>query len=119
MNKIVVVLVIAVFASLALSIGAFTGLFVAGGPSRMDYFAQCLSDKGVVMYGFSSCDNCNSNRQLFGNSFKYVSYTDCAFNLLECRDAGVEGVPAWKVNGILYTGIQTPERLSELTGCPL
>jgi protein-disulfide isomerase len=82
-------------------------------------FAQCLADKGVVMYGSKYCGHCNNQKKMFGDSFKYITYIECTEQMQTCQDNGITGVPAWIINGQKYTGEQSIERLSQLSGCEL
>ena len=92
---------------------------VISGPGEYDSFAQCLTDAGVVMYGTDWCSYCQRQKDLFGNSFRLIESVDCDRNRQECVVAGVTGFPTWKINGQLYPGLQSLERLSELTSCEI
>ncbi len=83
-------------------------------PGRLDKFASCLSEKGAVMYGaIEWCQYTKEQAGMFGKSFKYVDYKDY-------RDLpGIKKTPTWQINGQLYENVQSLERLSALTGCPL
>jgi glutaredoxin len=84
-----------------------------------DEFAQCLTDKGVKMYGTEWCSHCKNQKELFGNSFQNIDYIDCDWNKDECQEAGVNGYPTWVIDGKNYPGEQTFDKLSSLTGCEL
>ena len=99
---------------------SYTGLFVADGSSgKYDDFAKCLSSKGVVMYGSQYCPHCANQKKAFGDSFRYVTYVECSQQEQLCNERGITGVPAWIIDGKMYTGEQTLQKLSELSGCPL
>ncbi len=89
------------------------------GPGKLDDFAQCLTEKGATMYGTAWCSHCKNQKELFGNSFKYVDYVDCDYNKQECLDNGVRGYPTWKINGENYPGEQSLYKLASLSGCDL
>ena len=82
-----------------------------------DALAQCLTDKGAVMYGTEWCSHCKTQKEYFGSSFKYVDYVDCDRNRYRCSAAGVKGYPAWQIDGENYPGTQSLERLASLTEC--
>lgn len=82
-------------------------------------FAQCLSEKGAVMYGTEWCSHCKNQKEMFGDSFQYISYVDCDWNADQCSNAGVKGYPTWIIDGKMYSGEQKLERLASLTGCQL
>jgi glutaredoxin len=86
-------------------------------PGQYDEFAQCLSEKGVVMYGTSWCSFCQRQKDLFGRSFGYIDFVDCDRNRQECLSAGVQGYPTWKINGENFPGFKSLQELSDLSGC--
>jgi len=88
-------------------------------PTDMGSFAQCLTEKGAVMYGLGTCGHCNQQKELFGESFQYIDYVECSVYQDVCMDDGVTHVPAWKVGEDLELGAKTFEELSEMYGCPL
>ena len=87
--------------------------------SDLDKFAKCLSEKGAVVYVSQYCGHCKNQKDMFGDSFKYVNSVECTENQDLCQENGISGVPTWIINGLPYAGEQSFERLSELTGCPL
>ena len=86
---------------------------------QYDVFAQCLTEKGIKMYGTGWCSYCQKQKDSFGNSFKYVDFVDCDKDKQECLSAGVQGYPTWNINGENYPGLQSLERLAQLSGCEL
>lgn len=92
---------------------------------NLDNFTKCLTNHNVVFYGASWCQDCSKQKELFGDSSQYLRYVDCAvqgqpqIQTQECNNANITGYPTWKVNGALYPGSQTLEKLSALTGCDL
>jgi len=117
---------------------AFTTLILAGVfiitgctnstvPSGMyDAFAQCLTDKGIKMYGASWCSHCKEQKDAFGDSFSKVTYVECASpdnpNVISqaCKDAGIEGYPTWGFqDGSRLTGLQDFQTLADKSGCAL
>ncbi|MBU0530459.1 MAG: hypothetical protein KKC05_02195 [Nanoarchaeota archaeon] len=88
-------------------------------PGQYDTFAQCLTEKGAVMYGAEWCSHCKAEKTNFGDSFQYVSYVECPDNMDVCRAAGVQGYPTWIINGQSYPGEQGLAGLASLTGCEL
>ena len=91
----------------------------SSGTVRYNAVAQCITEKGAVMYGTEWCSHCKSQKKMFGSSFKHINYTDCDVNKKECELAGVEGYPTWVVKGKLYSGAQSIEKLSLLTECKI
>lgn len=94
-------------------------------PSPYDGFAQCLTEKGVTMYGAWWCPHCKNQKDLFDTAFQYVEYVECSPGRTktmsqQCVDAGVEGYPMWKLaDGTKLSGEQSFEDLSQATTCTL
>ena len=89
-----------------------------------DVFAQCLTDKGAVMYGAAWCAHCKEQKATLGDSFKYIKYVECPDNAKLCTDKGIEGYPTWlfgtstkKIEG--FDKNTTMQVLSDATGCIL
>lgn len=87
--------------------------------TNLDEFAKCLTEKDTVMYGTYWCSYCKAEKESFGSSFKYINYVECSEQTKICEDEGIDGVPAWKIGGEFYEGLQGLDRLSELSGCAL
>lgn len=93
----------------ALLIGiALLGVYAVIAPGDYDEFAKCLTERGVVMYGEDWCQYTNAQKNMFGNSFKYINYE--VKSNLRVR-------PTWVIGGKTHETVQSFERLSELTGC--
>ena len=110
-----------VYSVVLLSILFFGYLIVVGmttaGPH--DDFAQCLSEKGIKMYGTDWCSHCQDQKLLFGKSFSYINFINCDTFRNECSAAGVKVYPTWIIENKIYTGSQSLEYLSSLSGCNL
>lgn len=95
------------------------------GPSKYDSFAQCLTDKGVTMWGAWWCPHCSNQKEKFEGAFDKVKYVECsapgsrAMNQT-CKDAGIEGYPTWEfADASRLSGERTLEELGEKAGCEL
>lgn len=87
-----------------------------------DALAKCLTEKGVKMYGAWWCPHCQNQKKMFGSSWKYINYVECAIGqsgqTKECRDAHIESYPTWIFpEGKRVTGEQSPESLGQQAGC--
>jgi len=82
-----------------------------------DGLAQCLSEKGAVMYGTNWCGHCKNQKSMFGSSFEYVNFVNCDQDKAECSSNQVKGYPTWKINGQLYPGARELASLKQLSGC--
>lgn len=88
--------------------------------SAYDDFARCLADKGAKMYGAEWCPHCQTQKNAFGSSFKFVPYVECPQSPQLCLEAGIEGYPTWILpSGEKLLGEQSFEVLAEKTGCAL
>lgn len=107
-----------------LGVGVFGALILAAvlksnAPSKYDDLAQCLTDKGVQMYGAHWCSACAQQKELFGSAFRKVEYVECSspgsrtFDL--CTD--ITSTPTWEGEEGRLTGVRTPEALAQEYGC--
>lgn len=87
---------------------------------KYDEFAQCLTEKGIVMYGAEWCSYCKAEKKAFGSSFRLVNYVECPDNPQLCLERGIEGYPTWMfADGRKLEGKQGLEKLSWESGCLL
>jgi len=89
-----------------------------------DVFAQCLTDKGIKMYGAFWCPHCMNQKAAFGKSWKKVKYIECSnpnrSQMKICNDAGIEGYPTWEFeDGSRRSGFIPLEVLANISGCSL
>lgn len=84
-----------------------------------DQLAQCMTDKGAIMYGADTCPHCQAQKKAFKGSFDLITYVECRKNPTECEEAGITGYPTWSIDGKQYSGRQSLSELAELSGCSL
>jgi uncharacterized membrane protein len=89
--------------------------------------AQCLTDKGVFMYGSYTCPKCAKQKRLFGDAFAKISYVECDprgqdQQTERCVNRDVVQVPTWieekdgqEVRRVV--GVHKPEGLASFFGC--
>ena len=82
-------------------------------PGSLDGFAQCLTEKGAIMYGSTSCQYTHAQKGMFGNSLKFIDSRDFT------EDPNIKKTPTWLINGKYYENVQTLNRLADLTGCKI
>lgn len=82
-------------------------------------FGVCLKEKGVVMYGVDTCENCQRQKEILGDAFEHVPYVNCYFEESECRARGVQYYPLWALEGKTVVGVQSLNELSQFSGCAL
>ncbi len=112
----------------AIAIGSFV-VHTMNAPvnaGEYDAFAQCLTDKGVAMYGAWWCPHCQNQKKLFGSSFKNIKYIECAqpgnanAQTQECADAKINGYPTWVfADGPRIEGEASFAALRDRTACML
>ena len=92
---------------------------------RYDNFAKCLASKQTKMYGLYWCPHCAEQKAMFGKSFQYVPYVECAIKgsrelTSECKAANVKLFPSWQFgDNPPKEGVFPMEELSDKTGCAL
>ncbi len=95
------------------------------GPGKLDQFALCLKDKGVIFYGAFWCPHCQNQKALFGKSVSLLPYVECSTpdgqsQTQICKDKKIEGYPTWEFSdGSRESGEVSLARLAEKTGCVL
>ncbi|MFA7243875.1 MAG: protein disulfide isomerase family protein [Patescibacteria group bacterium] len=83
--------------------------------------AKYMTAQGMVMYGAYWCPHCKSQKEIFGDAFKYVDYVECDAsgpdaNPDECVAKGIEGYPTWIYNGTKYSGDKSLQELANIVG---
>lgn len=72
----------------------------AGEDVNRDALAQCLTEKGMRMYGSYVCSGCRAQEKKFGDSFEYIDYVECHPRGQNpqtelCLKRGIPHTPAW------------------------
>ena len=76
--------------------------------------AKCIASKSTL-YILTGCSACKIQEDLFGKNLKYINMVDCAVEPQKCGN--IQIVPTWIINKEKRTGVQSIEKLKELTGC--
>ena len=98
---------------------------VSAADNKLDGFAKCLSQKNAKMYGLFWCTHCQDQKELFGSSWVYVNYVECAVPgsrqiVQACKDAKIQHTPTWTfVDGTRKEGLMQLSDLAKQTGCKL
>ncbi len=119
--KIQIYLAVILGLALTFVIGFLISSSLAG---HYDSFAQCLSQKGVKFYGAFWCPHCADQKELLGNSMRYINYVECSNPDLSrtkiCIDSEIVTYPTWILaNGTRYTAVLPLKNLSKISGCHL
>ena len=113
-------LIIGIVAVVAIIGWSVSGYFVKGDDyNSLDKFAQCLTEKGATLYASAYCGHCKNQKEMFGDSLKYINQVECTEKQELCQQMGIQGVPTWIIDGKSYVGVQSLETLSSITGCSL
>ena len=86
------------------------------GSDVSEELARCIGEKSEL-YTQLGCTHCETQEKMFGSSYKYLKVTDCWFNRDICTDKDITSTPTWIINNEKYRGVQSIEKLQELTGC--
>lgn len=78
--------------------------------------AQCIANKSEL-YIQLGCPACKIQEDMFKDSYIYLNVIDCHYQPEKCIDARLTHTPTWIINGEKYQGVQSIEKLKELTGC--
>ena len=123
-SVIILIVLTAGFYYVTRTISAVTGKGILGGiikedETNIDRFAKCLSEKRIILFINEGCSYCAKQKEIFGNSIGYIDIVRCEEYGGSCTENEVDGVPTWLINEKKYVGVQSLERLSELSGCQL
>jgi len=106
-TTILIILVISIVAILALS----------KKPIETDQdVAKCIGSK-AILYTQLGCHACEAQEDLFGSNYEYLNVIDCWYDHQPCIDENITATPTWIIKNEKFVGVQTIEKLQELTGC--
>lgn len=84
--------------------------------------AEHLTAIGAKNYGAYWCPHCYEQKQLFGEqAFAKIDYIECAPEgknprTEACQAADIKSFPTWEINGEFHLGVQSPQKLAEISG---
>lgn len=78
--------------------------------------AECIGSK-AILYTQLGCHACEAQEDLFGKNYQYLDVIDCWYDHQACIDTNITATPTWIINNEKVIGVQTIEKLQELTGC--
>lgn len=76
--------------------------------------AKCIGENSEL-YVQLGCNACGTQTDKFGENKKYLNVIDCWKEREKC--SGIEYTPTWIIEGEKYIGVQSIDKLKELTGC--
>ena len=114
-------LIIGIAAALIWIAVIIVGSFGSGESSpALEEFARCLSDKRAVMYGADWCPHCQNQKNMFGVTFRKITYVECPDDPKKCLEAGIQGYPTWIfADGSRIEGEASLDKLAKASGCEL
>ncbi len=103
--------------SIILGIAIIVILSLSDKPPQTDQeVAKCIGSKSIL-YTQLGCHACEAQEELFGENYQYLEVIDCWYNHQPCIDANITATPTWIIGKERAVGVQTIEKLKELTGC--
>ncbi len=85
-------------------------------PETDEEIAKCIA-KNSELYVQLGCHACEIQEKMFGDNCKYLNIIDCFFEREKCIEKNIRATPTWIINGKEYIGVQSIEKLKNLTGC--
>lgn len=80
--------------------------------------AQCLTEKGVKIYGAYWCENCEDQKNDFGAAWQFISYVECTEETNVCLTQKIAGYPTWiRGDGDRLEGRRPLGDLATWAGC--
>lgn len=84
--------------------------------------ARHLTQIGAKEYVAWYCSHCHEQKQLFGKeAYQEINHVECIPGGKNarpqlCEAAKVPGFPTWEINGKQYSGVQSLEKLAQISG---
>jgi uncharacterized membrane protein/glutaredoxin len=84
--------------------------------------ARHLTKIGAKEYIAWWCPHCHEQKQLFGKeAYKEINHIECDPRGKDarpdlCKAAGIPGLPTWVINGKQYSGVQSLQKLAQVSG---
>src|SRR3989344_5185110 len=113
MKKDTLILVIIVVIVIAIILGIN---YVKGNGNYSDETMQCIADNSILIVS-KTCSHCADQRRILEDyeSLFNIIFIDENTEVLEQYD--ITAVPTWIIDNEKITGVQSVEKLKELTGC--
>ena len=78
--------------------------------------AKCIGENSVL-YVRTGCSACETQKDLFGDSAKHLQIINCLTQAQECTTSIITSVPTWIINDERHVGVQSIDKLKNLTKC--
>ena len=89
-------------------------LITSKGEETSNEVAKCIGENSVL-YTQLGCSACKAQEDLFGESYQNLNVIDCFYEREKCSE--ITATPTWIIKNEKYVGVQSIEKLQELTGC--
>ncbi len=76
--------------------------------------SKCIASQSTL-YIQLGCHACRTQEEMFGESYQYLNVVDCYYESEKCSE--IQYTPTWIINNEFYIGVQSIDKLKELTGC--
>jgi len=83
-------------------------------PQTDEETAKCIGAR-AILYVQLGCSHCDNQENMFGDYKEHLTVIDCFYEREKCE--GIEGTPTWEISGEKIRGVQSIDKLKELTGC--
>lgn len=115
----ILILLVGVFYVLSFGLSYLTGMDIFEDKSEIDLFAECLDEGGIILYIMGGDSYSESQKNEFKDSVKYLKIIDCLEQPEICQGAGIEGFPAWVIDGKVNYGNKNLDQISKISECSL
>ena len=85
-------------------------------PKTPEDVVKCIGENSEL-YVQLGCHACQIQEDMFRENYQYINKIDCFYERDKCAEEEIEATPTWIINGQKYKGVQSIEKLKELTGC--
>jgi len=112
--------ILVVVGVLAIAIALIISKSMNSGTGVSPQLAKCIGAHSHV-YTLTGCSHCIEQESLFGDNWKYTNSTNCNNDPQACNvivdSTGYIHTPTWIINNQSYIGVQSIDKLKELTDC--
>lgn len=101
--------------------GVVAGVKTEKSGDYVERLARFMAENGMVLYGSYQSTDTKKQKDLFGDSAKYLDYVECDAsgpnaNPDECISQKIDIYPTWLYQGKQYVGIKSLGEIAEITG---
>ena len=104
-----------IIASILLIAGIIIYSKSAGNPTIPSEQVSRYIGEHSILYVQTGCIHCTEQEELFGENVKYLNMIDCLQDTQACINASIDATPTWVINNEKYVGVQSVEKLKQLT----